>query len=240
MEKGLTRWTRNGTLKSTEPRHHENVQSSLKPNGETKTPDIQEEIQGTDTRLKMLKTKQHVMVPNLNRLYDSLRTPHAWRYACDAIATGNVTTSAGASVNSTVKLTFNKQWDANKWPFSPQLYLVFTYFSVAPRLIGTTAGNITVQYVDPSGYTANLGVFLSTTAFSNGNTLVIPTPITDMGVPNQQYTIGTLVFTTSSGTTTETYDWQLNVSTAYLLPANKGYDIKTLDHEEYTVHEKHH
>lgn len=188
---------------------------------------------------RMVKAKEHLIIPTMNRLYDSLLSPHGWKYCTDAYVTGQVTTVANTAVVVKAVLTKNSQWLTSKWPGGVQLYPVIHFFSVAPESVPTTVGNVSVVFTDNSGITVPLGVFVSSQAYSNGAVILIPSPITDPGAT----ALGTLTFTLNGTTpTTAVYDWQIGVSAAYLLPAQKGYEIREYDHwkEEYQLYEKPH
>lgn len=226
----LTRWTKQGTLKNVSPRHEK-----LQTPGYSANPQIEKDI---DTRVKMIKGTQHLAIPNLNRVYDTLGSPNAWRYSADSYATGSVTTVANSTVTSTVKVTANAPWKTSIWPGAVQMYPVLHYFSIAPQGSITTPGAISLVYVDNSGINVPLGVFVSNTAYTNSNDVLIPSPITDIGNTN----FGTLLVTLT-GTTPSTgaYSYQFSFGCAYLLPAQKGYEIHSYDNwqEEYINDDTH-
>lgn len=156
--------------------------------------------------------------PEYNILYGSLRTEGGWRYTVDNIATGNVTTIAGATVTSAVSLAIAPFTRISQWPGAVQAYLVVRHFCVAPSTATfTTAGELEIQYVDSiGGFIIPMADIINNQSFNSlDNSILIPTPITDPSVK----AIGTLNFTLSSGATVGTYLWQMGFAYAYLLPA---------------------
>jgi len=181
-----------------------------------------------DQRLVMHKKEQHLVTPRLNSMYDSLGTSHAWRYCADSYAIGNFSIATGGGVTSEVVLNYNKPWDLKRWPTSPQLYLVLTFFSCCPRVLPATPGNITVTYVGNDGYQLQLGVFNTGGAFSCTTPMIIPSPITDIGRAD----VGKLTMFMGTGSNI-TCDWQAQFSTLYLLPSQQGNDVQLLKHNEH-------
>lgn len=223
----LTRWTKQGTLKNTTDRH-----KGLQKPGYPANAEVEQAVEQVDKRVRMVKGKQFLAIPNLNRLYDTLGTPNGWRYSADSFATGSITTVANATATVAINVTANAPWKTSMWPGAVQMYPVIHNFSAAPQGAITTAGAISVVYVDNSGITTPLGVFISNTSINAGNDILIPSPITDTG--NTKF--GVLQFTLTGTTpSTATYSYQLSFGCAYLLPAQKGYEVHGYDHwqEEY-------
>lgn len=228
----LTRWTKNGTKKSTAPRHddlgsgrqHEPVQ-------EKHSALVGKDIHIVDNS-PTHELKSHFMLPALNELYDTLGSTKAWRYSNDAYAVGTITTVANNTVTVPVQLVVNAPWKQNIWPGAVQIYPVLHFFSICPQGAIATAGAITALYIDNSGITVPLGAFVSSGSYTNTNDVLIPSAITDTG----QTTLGLLQITLT-GTTPSvgTYSWQLAIGAAYLLPAKKGYSLQEVHHEK-----KHH
>lgn len=187
----------------------------------------------------MMKPDVPILVPNYNKLYDSFRSTQGWRYAADGEAEGTVTTVAGSAVLSAVALnlpanTQSPNWRLEQWPGGVQLFLVVRYFSMGPQTATfATQGAINVVFLDQFGNLAPLGIAPNNGFFQNGNTAVLPGPITDSG---QQKNLGNLSFTLNSGATVGTYAWQLGFSVAYLLPAMKGYEVKRIGDTHADTH----
>ena len=199
---------------------------------------LAKEIRLADDRIRMTKQSEKLLVPALNRIYSSIGTDQGYELCADGYCSGQVTTVAGVAVPVTLSFTPNGPWLTSKWPGSTQVYPVITFFSIAPETAIATIGNISVYYIDTSGITIPLGVFVSGNASQSSRELIIPSSITDPG--NKK--IGTLTFLLQGTTpSTATYDFQLGLSAAYVLPAIKGYRVDTYDHllEENQVYEKH-
>lgn len=165
-----------------------------------------------------VKPLEYFYHPEYNILYGSLRTEGGWRYTIDNIATGNVTTIAGAVTASPVSLAIPPFTRISQWPGAVQAYLVIRHFCVAPSTATfATAGELEVQYVDSiGGFIIPLADIINSQSFNSlDNTILIPTPITDPSVK----AVGTLNFALSAGATVGTYLWQMGFAYAYLLPA---------------------
>lgn len=222
MEK--TRWTKNGTTKIPSP----NLEPLKNPLID-ENKDLKAELEKYTKRDK--KLKQHLAIPNLNQLYDSLKTPAGWRYIVDAYAVGNVSTSSGGQIGSIVTLQPNQQPQLQKWPGAIQLYICINSFTICPRTVPATAGNITITFVGNNGFTVPFGGFMNTASYTNNNSYIIPDSVIDIGVSN----IGLLNFFQSGGTAA-TYDWSMTFSYVYMLPAQKGYTVHEYDQWKEEVH----
>jgi hypothetical protein len=192
-----------------------------------------------DTRLKMVKKKEHFVVPNYNVLYDSLGTTEAWENSGDAYASGSITTVANGNAVSPVNISGKMvvPFKTNMWPGAVQVYVCIRSFAVAPRALPTNLGSVAFYYLDSTGISVPLGIGMSNTAFSSTPSVLIPSPLTDM--PSNGV-IGNIQ-ATLTGTTpdTGTLDWQIGISFAYLLPAKKGYEVESFEHDqEVFLHEK--
>jgi hypothetical protein len=173
-----------------------------------------------DTR-PLMKQEAIIHEPRYNHLYGSDRVEGSWRYRIDEYVTGNLTTSANAQVNAVVTLANDPYWRLSRWPGARQLFLCMRMFGLCPRTTLTTAGSLVCTFQDATlGKSIPLGVFPST-AGGNDYLEVLLGTISDPDA----LTLGTIEVTLSgTSPTTGTYDWQVGVSVAYLLPELRGYE----------------
>jgi hypothetical protein len=194
------------------------------PNPYTETPVTPENFPPVhDDRPRAHKPKlEKALEPQLNRIYDSLRTTQAWRYTSDNLATGVITTIANTQVAAPCTLLVPLDVRLSRWPGAVQMYLVLRSFSMAPQ----TATIATVEVLDclyqdtVGGQLVALGDFLNNSSINVSPQVLIPTPITDPGVK----TVGNLLITLATGGTPGTYNFQVGYSYAYLLPEIHGYE----------------
>jgi hypothetical protein len=193
---------------------------------------VQPPLEHVDTRPQMIKRTQYVRVPHFNDLYDSLGTKGGWRFICDDIVQGTVTTVAASAVLSAVALSspasMSPKFSLERWPGGVQVYLCVRSFSFGPSTASfITQGEINVLFIDQFGNSLPLGIVPNNNFTQFGTSSILPTPITDPANVN----VGNLSFTLNSGATVGSYAWQLGFSFAYLLPAKKGYtwEIKHYD-----------
>lgn len=187
----------------------------------------------------ILKQDIPIKVPNYNEFYDSLGTKQGWRYVVDAYATGTITTTAGATVTTTVSLalptgTQGNIWKLERWPGGTLLFPVLRFFSFGPQTATfATQGEINLLFIDQFGNPCPLGIAPNNGFYAQELLSVMPGSITDSG---QQLNIGVLSATLNAGATTGTYAWQIGLSAAYLLPALKGYDIEFIGEKYGSAH----
>jgi len=179
-----------------------------------------------------LKPPETLIVPRFNRMYGSLRTLDGWRYVIDNIASGTITTSAGATATAAVSLLLDPHWRLEQWPGGVQLYLVIRQFSIAPQTATfATLGALDITFLSNSGYVIPIGDIVSSGSEDLYLTTIIPSPLTDPDVQG----VGTLQVALNAGATVGTYNWQMGFSGAYLLPDIKGYDIVERGKHERSV-----
>ncbi len=191
-------------------------------------------------RERVYRKEKH-LVPRLNSLYDSLRTPQAWRYMADAAAKGTLTTVLASTVSSNVVLLTPPNLRMEQWPNGVQVHLVIRFFGIMPQNNPSVQAGMECIFFDNGGNAVPLGEFLSQ---SGGNSIydhIMPTPITDTGgsssasgaQPNGPQ-VGILQVTVPSNTSgaTQVYSWSMSFSFAYLLPSIQAYDLR----EEYPEH----
>jgi hypothetical protein len=185
-------------------------------------------------RERVFRREKH-LVPKLNSLYDTLRTPNGWRYMADAAAKGTILTVASSTATVNVNLISVPYFRQEQWPNAIQVHLVVRFFGIAPQVVPATAAAMEVFFFDTSGVAVPLGEFMNT---SGGNSVydhIIPTPITDtLSSLSQPATtgpqVGILQVTDPvGGTTVATYNWSMSFSLAYLLPSIEAYSLR----EEY-------
>jgi hypothetical protein len=210
------------------------------PNPYSETPITPENFPPThDERLRAIKPHiEKALEPQLNKIYDSLRTTQAWRYTSDNLATGVITTIANVQVATPVTLLVPLDVRLSRWPGAVQMYLVLRSFSMAPQ----TAVIATVEALDclyqdtVGGQLVALGDFLNNNSINVSPQVLIPTPITDPGVK----TVGNLLVTLATGGTPAAYNYQIGFSYAYLLPEIHGYqEIETPPYIAWNENEAH-
>ena len=103
-------------------------------------------------RERVFRPEKH-LVPKLNTLYDTLRTPNAWRYMADAAAKGTIATAVNSTVSVPVTLLKQPLIRLSQWPNAVSAHLVVRFFGIAPQNPGgasqevqvpATAGNVTL------------------------------------------------------------------------------------------------
>lgn len=220
---GKTRWIQSNGKKDTLPSEKELSKLPVEKNYE-KLPTLQPQLYHTTDK---------VLVPELNKYYDSLGTPQGYRHCGDAWATGIITTVAGQTVSTNISYSLNSREKLSNWPGSVQLFPVLRFFSASSQTAITTVGSISALYQDVSGMVVPLGVFASNSTLNFGDDTIIPSPITDEG-SNFSASVSFLL----EGTTpsTATYRFSVSLGFAYLLPARKGYKIEELRGTDQQLH----
>lgn len=182
-----------------------------------------------DTRPRLVKPIEHVLVPKFNQLYDSLRSTQGWRYMADGLASGTISTTVNTTVTTPVNLSKSPNWRLEQWPGGVQVYLAVRFFGIAPQTIPTANAGIEVLFIDQFGNIAPLGEFLGATGGNSSYDTILPTPITDPGNTN----VGTLsVSLANVATSNAVYNWSIGFSAVYLLPARYGYEM--IEDQEWT------
>ena len=178
--------------------------------------------------------KERYLVPKLNTLTDTLRTPNAWRYMADAFAHGTIVTTVNATVTANVTLQKTPLIRLSQWPNAISAHLVVRFFGIVPQGLPTTNAGMECIFTDNAGNSIPLGELLSQ---SGGNSVydhVMPTPFTDSqssGSPvglepagAEGPTVGVLsVQLPNVATSNGTYFFSMSFSIAYLLPSVEGY-----------------
>lgn len=194
------------------------------------------EAQSEIIRERVFRPEKH-LVPKFNILYDSLRTPNAWRYMADAAAKGTITTVQNGTAQVPVTLLKQPLLRLSQWPNAVQVHLVIRFFGLVPQGIPTGNGTNEVFFFDNAGIPVPLGEFL---AQSGGNSVydhILPTPVTDSlssGSPatattgNEGPSVGFLsVFASNTAGISQVYNWSMSFSLAYLLPSSYAYELRS-------------
>jgi hypothetical protein len=181
-------------------------------------------------------TKQYVLVPQLNRLYDNIKTQQTWRYGADLVFDLSAIALAGGANTVTTTLTLPQgtaPFKLSEWPQGTRCYLTLVFLSLGVQAAPTTGGLVHVYFQPVGGQPIPLGLF-STGGFAltENKSLFIPYPYTDPSITS----IGSLVLKqTSSGATAATVDAQIVFSESYLLQARYGNALMTVEQfNEYT------
>lgn len=187
-------------------------------------------------RERVFRSEKH-LVPKLNILYDTLRTPNAWRYMADAFAHGTIATTVNATVTANVTLQKTPLIRLSQWPNAVSAHLVVRFFGIVPQGLPTTNAGMECIFFDNAGNGIPLGELLSQ---SGGNSVydhVLPTPFTDSqssGSPSLEPagaegpTVGTLQVTLPNvATSNGTYFFSMSFSIAYLLPSSHAYELRS-------------
>lgn len=178
--------------------------------------DIHPILQQDDDIQTFHKQLEKPRYPRFNDIYDSLATKEAWRYLCDAYATGTVTIAAGSTLIPVV-YSLNTLLQFSRWPVGISAYLCLQGITLVPQSIPATVGALTIVYYDASGVAVPLGGCLSSTAFSMNERKLIPVPIN--ATPS-----GSLQFTLAPSTASSiTCNYQLSASFVYLSPSLEPY-----------------
>lgn len=184
-----------------------------------------------DTRPSMVKPYENVAIPRYNILYGTLRVVDGWQWLIDNYAKGGITTVAASTVVANVTLAQSAQETRlSRWPGAVALYLCIRSFGLAASTATfTTAGSLDVYYQDLiGGQIIPLGSIPNNDELNLTNVnIIIPTPITDAGALANA--IGQVQIALNSGATVGTYIWQIGFSYAYLLPAQKPYEVQHVE-----------
>lgn len=198
---------------------------------------MQETLHGIKSENELMRERLFrrgkYLVPRLNILYDTLRTPNAWRYMADAFAHGSISTTVNQTVAAPVTLQKQPLLRLSEWPNAISAHLVIRFFGIVPQAIPTSQAGMEVLFTDNAGNTIPLGEFLSQ---SGGNSVydhVMTNPLTDtFGSSSPQLepagaegpTVGVLtVQLPNVATSNGTYFFSMSFSIAYLLPSVEGY-----------------
>lgn len=187
-------------------------------------------------RERVFRPEKH-LVPKFNTLYDTLRTPNAWRYMADAFAHGTISTTVNATVTANVTLQKIPLIRLSEWPNAISAHLVVRFFGIAPQAVPTTQAGMECIFYDNAGNGIPLGELLSQ---SGGNSVydhIIPTPFTDSqssGSPvglepagPEGPTVGILQVTLPNvATSNGTYFFSMSFSIAYLLASKYAYELR--------------
>lgn len=188
-------------------------------------------------RERVFRPEKH-LVPKLNRFYDTLRTPDAWRYMADCFAHGTISTTVNATVSANVTLQKIPLIRLSQWPNAVSAHLVVRFFGIVPQGLPTTQAGMECIFYDNAGNAVPLGELLSQ---SGGNSVydhVLPTPFTDTqssGSPvglepagAEGPTVGILQVTLPNvATSNGTYFFSMSFSIAYLLPSLHAYELRS-------------
>jgi|SRR5271167_983736 len=180
-------------------------------------------------RERVYRPEKH-LVPKLNTLYDSQRTPNAWRYTADlSIPLLGIALVAGINtVPIATPVSQPPNWRLEQWPNAVSLYYVVTEFGFAQRAVVATPGTLLIQFLPTGGPAVCIGMTVSSLtgtnldSFDSGGDILIPFPVSDPGNP----AIGNLLITLSPGSTGFTADMFINIAVAYLLPSAYGYELR--------------
>jgi len=191
--------------------------------------DMQERLHGLTARTEEIrervwKPEKH-LVPKLNILYDSQRTPNGWRYTADVsvIILGQAIAAGLNTVPVTLPTGQTPNWRLEQWPNGVSLYLVVNGYFFSQRASVATAGTVIHQFQLGGGLAVAIaGSQTNTAGVDFVGDVLIPQPVTDTGNPN----IGNLLITLSPGATSVTADIFINLGAAYLLPSSYGYELR--------------
>lgn len=175
-----------------------------------------------DQRPLQVKHPQLIRHVDFNRMYGTQQTVDGWRYVVDNFAKGTLTTSAGATVSTTITFALTPTWRLEQFPGATQLFFCIRQFALTAQAPGTltTVGALDIVFQDTvGGQQIPLGDVASNVSLNLDLDRLIPTPITDPSNP----TVGNLLVGLTAAATTGTYNWQLSFSGAYLLPNLRGY-----------------
>lgn len=183
--------------------------------------------QNESIRERVFRKEKH-LVPDLNTLYDSQRTPNAWRYTADLslIVQGSVIAAGQNIIALTMPTGQSPRWRLEQWPNAVQLYYVVNGYGFSQRASVATAGTVIHQFQPLNGPAVCIAMSQTNTPGVDfvGDVLV-PFVISDSDNPN----IGNLIITLSAGATSITSDLFINIAGAYLLPSYMAYKLR----EEY-------
>lgn len=188
-------------------------------------------------RERVFRPEKH-LVPKLNTLYDTLRTPNAWRYMADAFAHGTIATTVNSTVSANVTLQKTPLIRLSQWPNAVSAHLVVRFFGIVPQGLPTTQAGMECIFYDNAGNGVPLGELLSQAGGNSVYDHVLPTPFTDSqssGSPVGQEpagaegpTVGTLQVTLPNvATSNGTYFFSMSFSIAYLLPSSYAYELRS-------------
>ena len=191
-------------------------------------------------RERVYRKERHV-VPDLNVLYDSQRTPNAWRYTAD-LSIPILNQSVVAGVNTITIVTPTGQppnWRLSQWPNGIQLYMVVSGYGFSQRAAVGTIGTIIHQFQPNAGPAVCIAMSQTNSpGIDFVGDVLVPFPVVDPSNP----TIGNLILTLSpGGASTITADMFINISAAYLLPSYMAYKLRE-EFPEFTreVHDNAH
>lgn len=172
--------------------------------------------------MDLVKQKIPLLLPQFNKLYDSLRSADAWRFVSDNYASGTISTSVNSTVQVTVKLANTPLWRLEQWPGAVHLYLMLRFFGIAPQSVPTANAGMECMFIDNSGGTTPLGEFLSQTGGNGLPFALLNAPITD---PSNT-SVGVLsVALANVASSNGTYNYSFGFSAVYVVPARDGYQI---------------
>ena len=205
---------------------------------------INESLHGLKTeteriRERLWRPEKHLF-PKLNTLYDSQRTPNAWRYTADAsvLILGQSIVAGTNTVPVALPTGQMPSWRLEQWPNAVQLYFVVNGYFFSQRASVATAGTVIHQFQPVGGFAVAIaGSQTNSPGVDFVGDVLIPFPISDPG----NSTLGNLLITLSPGASTVTADIFINIAAAYLLPSAAAYELR----EEYpqpveVEHDGHH
>lgn len=169
--------------------------------------------------------KMPLVVPNLNRLYNTLRTADGLEYFGDIWFFGSSTLTNGTDNNILVAPTQPPDIRLKRWPMGTQAYLLIRHFSVQCSAAAAPTGSLQCVFFDSGGAQVPLGDFPAANGGVNRVMAICPTPITDPNPAN----LGTLDLHWFGGTAGAGFTYSLGFGLIYLLPAKEGFKIEHVD-----------
>lgn len=175
-------------------------------------------------RERVYRKEKH-LVPDLNTLYDSQRTPNAWRYTADlSLIVQGVTINAGQNIIAlTMPANQSPRWRLEQWPNAVQLYYVVNGYGFSQRASVATLGTVIHQFQPLNGPAVCIAMSQTNSpGIDFVGDVLVPFVISDSDNPN----IGNLLITLSVGATSVTADLFINIAGAYLLPSYMAYKLR--------------
>lgn len=166
-----------------------------------------------------------LVVPKLNRLYNTLRTDDALGYFNDAWFFGASTLNNGTDNFIPIPPPAALDIRLQRWPNGTQAYLLIRHFSVQYSSGTVPSGSLQCVFYDVGGAQVPLGDFPASSGGTYRPMAICPTPFVD----NNPGTLGTLDLHWFGGSGGAGFTYSLGFGLVYLLPAREGYAIEHID-----------